>query len=263
MSNQKIATILIPNYKTAELTKICLRLIRKFTDLAKVEVIVIDNNSNDESTKYLESVKWIKLIKRKTIPNEGGVLSHGRALDLGLKKVSTDYVISFHTDTFVHNDAWLEYLLSSFTHPKIAGVGSWKLEQKNFLQKLGKNTELLLKKLFGGKNNPFRYDKNYHYLRSHCAIYRTKYIKKIKTFFSDGNQTAGLIMHRKLINAGYKMIFLESNELMKYIHHVNHATQALNPEIKNRGSLKTLKTYFIFLKQPFIQSVLTKDDLDL
>jgi GT2 family glycosyltransferase len=263
MPNQKIATILIPNYKTAELTKICLRLIRKFTDLEKVEVIVIDNNSKDESTKYLESVKWIKLIKRKTISNEGGPLSHGRALDLGLKEVKTKYVISFHTDTFVHNSQWLEYLLSFFSNPKIAGVGSWKLEQKNFFQQLGKNTELFLKRLFGRKNNPYRHDKTYHYLRSHCAIYKTQYIKKIKTFFSDGNQTAGLIMHRKLISAGYKMIFLKSNDLIKYIDHVNHATQALNPEIKNRGSLKTLKTYFNFLKKPQIQSVLKNNELDL
>jgi len=41
MQNKKIATILIPNFKTYKLTKVCLRLIRKFTDLNKVEVRVI------------------------------------------------------------------------------------------------------------------------------------------------------------------------------------------------------------------------------
>ena len=43
----QIVTILIPNYKTLELTKVCLRLIRKFTNLDQAKVIVIDNDSQD------------------------------------------------------------------------------------------------------------------------------------------------------------------------------------------------------------------------
>ena len=65
MCNKKIATVLVPNYKTLKLTKVCLRLIKKNTDLKKVNVIVIDNNSKDDSTKYLKSLKWIELIERK------------------------------------------------------------------------------------------------------------------------------------------------------------------------------------------------------
>lgn len=52
MSNKEV-TILIPNYKTPDITKICLRLIRKHTDFSKVEVIVVDNHSNDASLAYL------------------------------------------------------------------------------------------------------------------------------------------------------------------------------------------------------------------
>jgi len=46
---KKLVTILIPNYKTPELTKLCLRLIRKHTDSDKIHVIVIENDSNDSS----------------------------------------------------------------------------------------------------------------------------------------------------------------------------------------------------------------------
>ena len=45
MCNKKIVTVLVPNYKTLKLTKVCLRLIKKNTDLNKVHVIVIDNDS--------------------------------------------------------------------------------------------------------------------------------------------------------------------------------------------------------------------------
>ena len=42
------ATICIVNYKTLELTRLCLRSIRKFTNYP-YEVIVVDNDSGDES----------------------------------------------------------------------------------------------------------------------------------------------------------------------------------------------------------------------
>lgn len=60
----KQVTIIVPNYKTYQLTKVCLRLLRKNTDLNHADVIVVDNNSNDESSKYLKSLKWIKFIHR-------------------------------------------------------------------------------------------------------------------------------------------------------------------------------------------------------
>ena len=69
-------TILIPNYKTLMLTKLCLRLIRKHTEKSMIHVIVIDNDSNDESTEYLRSLKWIELIERKKVEGEIPALSH-------------------------------------------------------------------------------------------------------------------------------------------------------------------------------------------
>jgi len=47
MTQAKV-TILIPNYKTRDLTKLCLRLIRKHTDCRQIKVIVIDNDSADD-----------------------------------------------------------------------------------------------------------------------------------------------------------------------------------------------------------------------
>ena len=47
------ATICIVNYKTLHFTRLCLRSIRKFTKYP-YEVIVVDNDSQDESLKYLK-----------------------------------------------------------------------------------------------------------------------------------------------------------------------------------------------------------------
>lgn len=242
----KQVTILIPNYKTPEITKICLRLIRQHTDFNQVEVIVIDNNSNDASSEYLKSLHWITLIERKSKNPETGPLSHSRALDLALKKVKTPFVLSIHTDTFVKNHKWLDVLLTPFkNNPNLAGVGSWKLEYISPTRELGHKFEQwwkhLLYKYFGySRYRAERGDIKSQYLRSHCAIYRTDIIRKLKTNFSDGDQTAGKIMHEKMIKAGYEMLFLESAYLGSYIDHLNHATMVLNPELGS--SKKLLKT---------------------
>ena len=49
-------TIIIPNYKTPELTRLCLRSIRKFTDRSKIKVLAVDNDSADESLEYLRRI---------------------------------------------------------------------------------------------------------------------------------------------------------------------------------------------------------------
>ncbi|MBX3709308.1 MAG: glycosyltransferase family 2 protein [Gammaproteobacteria bacterium] len=237
---QPQVTILIPNYRTLELTKLCLRLIRKYTNLKLASVMVIDNDSQDASLDYLRGVSWVKLIERKAIPHEGAISSHSRALDLGLEQVITPYVLSMHTDTLVKHPQWLEFLISQIEkNPNIAGVGSWKLEFKSRwrqgLKKLERAVQLAYYRMIGKSLHGIEgVGKNYYYLRSHCAIYRMDLIKKLNLHFSGGDMVAGKEMHKQLIDAGYKMVFLPSPVLIKYLEHVNHATTVLNPELSTR-----------------------------
>jgi glycosyltransferase involved in cell wall biosynthesis len=266
-----LVTILIPNYKTPELTKLCLRLIRKFTDPQLIEVIAIDNHSEDASTQYLRSLKWIRLLERDTTRDKTPQLSHSNALDDALKMVRTPYVISFHTDTMVKRKGWLEFLLASFQdNPMIAGVGSWKLESKPLIRRLAKQLEYVWQSFYynligktdhglEGRGN------NYYYLRSHCAMYRMSYIRDLHLSFADGEDTAGKVMHKKLIDAGYTMIFLPSETLGQYVDHLNHATMILNPELGARNSTitKGLKRIKKGLKDLEASHILQDGSLDL
>lgn len=234
---EKQVTILVPNYKTPEITMICLRLLRKYTNHDLANVVVIDNNSQDESLEFLRRLDWIRLIERDCVPGESGVEAHSRALDLALHEVKTPYVLSIHTDTFVKRHDWLEVLLEQFDNTEVAGVGSWKLESKNAIRRAGINFEqswkYLLHKFFGYQRyNPQRLDTKSQYLRSHCAIYRMDIIRSVNTSFGDGDDTAGKVMHQKMQQAGYKMKFLPSEFLGKYVDHLNHATSILNPELR-------------------------------
>lgn len=233
----KEVTILVPNFRTPEITRICLRLIRRHTDPARVHVIAIDNDSGDASLDYLRSLNWIELIERRVELPEPPPLSHSHALDEALERVRTPYVLSIHTDTFVKRSDWLDVLLDPFlSDPLVAGVGSWKLESKSRLERFGRRLEQMWKvgvfRITGRRGyRAERFDPALHYLRSHCAMYRMDVIRALRTGFSDEEEVAGSVMHRKMVAAGYRMVFLESAQLGRYVDHVNHATMVLNPEL--------------------------------
>jgi glycosyltransferase involved in cell wall biosynthesis len=244
MANHEVS-ILIPSYNTAELTKLCLKLIRQYTSLDLAKVIVIDNGSQDESLAYLRQLDWITLIERQPYPGESMVASHSNALNLGLESVNTPYVLSIHTDTLVQHAEWLPFLLNQMKQdPNIAGVGSWKLESKPFFKKLFKNIESWAQRLYyfvkrQKKHKLEGVGANYYYLRSHCALYRLDLMRQCQTNFSDGEEVAGRVMHRKLVESGHKMVFIASPVLLKYMVHLNHATTILNPVL--RGPKKSTK----------------------
>ena len=122
------ATICIPNYKTLDLTRLCLRSIRKFTK-CPYEVIVVDNDSRDESLEYLRRLSWIVLIENHDGEELTGSYAEGTALDLGLQRCNTEFYVVMHSDTFVQKNNWLTELISYFDNDeRVSCVGSGKIE---------------------------------------------------------------------------------------------------------------------------------------
>lgn len=264
-----LVSILVPNYKTLALTKICLSLLKKHTDLNSAKIIVIDNDSNDDSLEYLRTVSFIKLIERRKIAGETPVESHARALDLALQEVDTPLVLSIHTDTLIKDDRWLDFLIQHINkRPTIAGVGSWKLEEKTILERFAKNIERTIQlgfyRMIGRAEHAIQgHGKNYYYLRSHCALYRTDLLRKYDLHFADGDMVAGKAMHKKLVDAGYEMLFLPSSELIQYLVHVNHATTVLNPSLsRQKNKLKGMNRVKKKLEQLAAHSVLQESNGD-
>ncbi len=266
-----VVTILIPHYKTLKLTKLCLRSLKKFTDLSKVEVVVIDNYSGDDSSAYLKSLSWIKLLSRSKIEGESPSAAHARALDMALEFVKTKYVLSIHTDTIVISNEWLDFLLSRIgVEPDTAGVGSWKLEFKPPMKRFMKDIERFWQKniwfpLVGkGVGRLEGLGENHYYLRSHCALYKTNLVQKYTDGFEDGGETAGKVLHRKLVDNGCRMEMIPSDDLSPYMRHLNHATMILNPEIagKKTGSRKEYNRIKRELNSLEYEKILDDDDLD-
>lgn len=267
----KAVTILVPQYRTPELTRLCLRSIRKYTDMDKVRIVVIDTGSNDASLDYLRSLSWITLIERRPVTGESPANAHAGALDLGLAVTDTPYILSIHTDTIVVRRGWIELLTGRLEQgDDIAGVGSWKLEQKPPLRALAKRLERAWQRgvwypLFRrGEGEPEGLGKNYYYLRSHCAMYRTDLLRRYTNGFYDGDEVAGKVLHGKLEKQGFRLVFIPSDQLVPYMRHLNHATMILNPEIAGRrtGSRREYRRIMKELKRLNYRQLLQDDALD-
>ncbi len=257
-------TILLPNFKTPELTRLCLRSLRKHTDMNRVKVLVIDNGSNDSSLDYLRSLSWIELFERTPSPSEAPAQMHTIAMDILAEKVDTEFMLSFHTDTIVTSDEWLDFLIKRIKRSdNIAGVGSWKLEFKPAYEVFFHQIEDNFRRLFFSLTGRNDRKTGERFLRSHCALYRTELFRRHTRGFGNG-QTAGQSCHNMLVEAGFEMEFIPENLLSKHMLHLNHATMILNPETGGRktSTAKARQKLQSGLDAAEFQAILADDSYD-
>ena len=258
-------TICIVNYKTEELTRLCLRSIRKFTKYPH-EVIVVDNNSGDKSLDYLRTVPWIKLIERPDFYTSSGSTAQGTALDIGLENCNTEFFLAMHTDTIVHKNGWLEWLVSQVnSSEKMACAGSGKLDLKPKWEVLLKQATDV-KAWIKSKNidNPRKLK---FYIRAICAIYKTDILKEEKLSFTmsvNEGMTCAKQLYFELLDRGYETNAISEFKMAEIIYHLAHATMVINPEfeIKNKTEKKCKAKMEKLFNSPMIQNVLSDDSLD-
>ncbi len=229
----KSVTACVVNYKTEELTRLCLRSIRRFSG-DSVDVVVVDNNSADSSLEYLRSLKWIRLIERGGESIRPGSYAQGSALDIALKETSTEFFLAMHSDVVVRDPAWLDMLMAPMRNdPSVACVGSGKLDDRpEFIQFIRRMTDLkrLIRAVSGKEEKQF-------YIRAICALYRTEVLKKEGLSFAantDAGITCGQQVYIDLMAKGYRTVAIPDREMIRKIWHLAHATMVLNPEFKVR-----------------------------
>jgi hypothetical protein len=263
------ATICIPSYKTLDFTKICLRSIRKFTNYP-YDVIVVDNDSRDESLNYLKSLPWIRLIDRKFEDCElTGSEAVGSAYDMALKECNTEFFVALHTDTFVRTQNWLTELIKYFGNTEeIACVGSGKIELKPQWQiTLKKVTDfgMLKRKIM---RDPALKGKFRYHNRTICSVYRTAVLKQNNLSFMPNKAkglTAGRGLYFDLVDNGHKTVELPSKIMKKYAIHLDHATQAINPNeftLRKKTVRKCNRIIEKIMSSQITKDILADDSLD-
>lgn len=115
----------LPDTRTADLLRICLRSIKKYT-ATPYELWVVDNNSPTEHLQWLLHEGGVRLAFNRTSPAiANGSYANAVALEIGARLIdpASHYLMTLHQDTAVTAPHWLSYLLSKLDETtRAAGV---------------------------------------------------------------------------------------------------------------------------------------------
>jgi hypothetical protein len=219
------------NYKSLEITKICLDLLRDGLAGANIPVWVVDNCSGDESTDYLRSLDWINLLEREVLAPEPGHVAHGKALDMVLPQVKSDYLFLLHTDTFVYDASIFNLMLAEcVADSKVAAVGCVEQMDRGLLRTQWRLCSRFCKHYFRSFKLRFglrsRAPKPYRevYLKSFCTLWNVRLIKEHGLHFLMDSRVPGYELQDRMVALGYKIKFLSPRKIFQYLDHVQAGT---------------------------------------
>jgi hypothetical protein len=126
-------SIVIVNYKTPDLLKACVQSIFETTKELLYEVIIVDNNSEDESEQIIKSlfpnVIWI---------NSGYNAGFARANNIGIKNASGNYILLLNSDTIVNEhtliNTFKDYIALEKSNQKIGFLGCQLIDLNGNIQ---------------------------------------------------------------------------------------------------------------------------------
>ncbi|MHC8320796.1 glycosyltransferase [Pseudomonas sp. GB2N2] len=224
-------SLVLVNYKTLDITRICLDLLRQHLGDSGIPVWVVDNYSNDESLDYLRTLDWINLIERTSAEPESGHIAHGKALDMALERVETDYLFLLHTDTFIFDKNVFSIMLKKCQiNPKVVAVGC--VEQLNrgttrtlwrFSSRWVKHHARRLKLSLGLPSKEPRPYKEAH-LKSFCTLWNSKLIKQHNLHFQMDEQVPGYALQDRMTEMGYEVELLSPRKIFSYLDHIQSGT---------------------------------------
>jgi GT2 family glycosyltransferase len=117
MEAQRLVSVIILNYNGKDVLEECLRSILN-SNYPKMEVIVIDNGSTDESymiaKKYEPQVKLIRSSRN---------LGYSAGNNLGIRAAKGEYIFLVNNDAIIHPDCICELVKIASSDPRIGILG--------------------------------------------------------------------------------------------------------------------------------------------
>ena len=114
-------SIIIPTKDHVDLLKRCIGSILEKSTYENYEVIVVENNSEQESTfAYYEQLSVNDKVK---VVEFNEAFNFSKLVNFGRKNASGDYILLLNNDTEVITDSWLEKMLGLCIQPEVGIVG--------------------------------------------------------------------------------------------------------------------------------------------
>jgi len=130
MEKYPLVSIIIVNYNGKKNLEKCLEALFKI-DYKNYEVIIVDNNSSDESVEYIKNYPSIKLIELEE--NFG----YAEPNNIGAKKANGNFLIFLNNDTIVSSKFLSELICAADQHLDVAIFQSLLLKPNNEIDSSG------------------------------------------------------------------------------------------------------------------------------
>ena len=207
-------SIIILTYNNLDYTKACIESIRKYTEKNSYEIIVVDNNSTDDTKEWL-----LKQDDIKTILNDEN-LGFPRGCNQGIEKsLSNNDILLLNNDTVVTSN-WLNNLKTClYSNKNIGAVGAVSNHNENLQGVDFTYNDLDEMQKLAKRNNISNSDKweEKNFLIGFCLLIKREVINKIGSL--DCAYSPGYIedndLSLKIISLGYKLMLAHDS----FIHH--------------------------------------------
>jgi O-antigen biosynthesis protein len=199
-----LVSIIIPVWNQLEYTRYCLESIQAHTSLSH-EIIVVDNNSTDDTPSYLNTFPGVRTIRNETN------LGHAIATNRGIAVARGEILVLLNNDTVV-TEGWLENLTACLlSAPDIGMVGPMTNYIGNTPQRIDGLSLLTLEEIqtYGSKfNRPDRSKWRENELFGFCFVLKQELVGKIGGL--DERFELGLCddidFNRRVRQAGYRTL---------------------------------------------------------
>lgn len=224
MGSPDEVTVLVPNWNSGPMLRLCLASVTRFTGRPH-RVLVVDNRSTDASRVAAEEAAragLARLVTREDARNDGAA-DHGAALDLGLSLVETPLVFTLDSDAWARRPGWLDRWLAALEAEGASHAGATKFP--------GGRAQRLWAWARGRRVGP-----EARYVRPCHALYRVDLLRQDGLSFApasaaDGaSQTVGERLHHELLARGQRAALLPHDEVEARVGHLRHTSFVLNPE---------------------------------
>lgn len=253
-------SIIIPQYKTEQFIRLCLRSLRKYS-CNPIQVIVVDNNSCDGSIDYLRKVAWIDLIENKS--DLVGIRAHREAIDLGVEKARGDWICLFHSDTIVLKEAWDVSLLGIIKKAGAAGLSTYIRDVNQFENFFIKCSRRFCEFRTGIKRkiNP---NKGKDKIMSYCLFIKRTILSNSGFIFSKERMDVGSELYHEHIKDKYPFVILRYRKLSPFFWHTSNVTSIITGQIAGQKDVSKFNSKLRELQEnENIKKIMSDNSLDL
>ena len=232
--NNPLVSIIIPTKDNRKILNRCIQSIQKYTSYKNFEIIIIDNNSTDPSTKsYYQSLPY-------TVLDYKDSFNFSKMNNYAVKHAKGDFLLFLNDDTKVLEPDWLQEMIGVCSQNDVGAVGAKLVYSDNTIQHAG---IVILET--GAGFHPFQQllqdsDRYFNFINvmrdcsavtGACLMTKKEIFTKVNGFDDDFDLYYGdADLCLRIIDSGYHVVYAPSAKLLhEGSHSIKTSLSSLAP----------------------------------